>query len=382
MPAPLRLPVDTQLVAELGREDEAARRLAELGFDGVFTFEGPHDVFFPLVTAARAGIGLDLMTNVAIALPRSPMHLAHAAWDLQALSGGRFRLGLGSQVKAQIERRYGARWVKPVGQMREWVEAIRAIFTAWETGERLDYRGEHTSHTLMTPMFNPGPNPYGPPPILLGALGPRMTQLAAEVADGLLVMPFNSRRHLRRTHVAGDRSPAWPRPAGRREAPPTDAFEVVAEVIVACGRTEDELAAAHAGARMLLAFYASTPSYRPVLEVEGWADLQPELNALSKQGRWADMGAAIDDTMLATLAVQGTPAECAEQILERYGDVATRLAFYQPYAAEPATTAELLAALRPGTLTTRRGTPRGCRPTGSGRRRGSRRRWRCRACRR
>jgi probable F420-dependent oxidoreductase len=339
-----RLAVDTQLVAPLGQEDIAARRLKDLGFDGVFTFEGPHDVFFPLVTAARAGLELDLMTNVAIALPRSPIHLAHAAWDLQTLSGGRFRLGLGSQIKPQIERRYGARWIKPVAQMREWVEAIRAIFTAWETGERLDYRGDYTSHTLMTPMFNPGPNPHGPPPILLGALGPRMTQLAAEVADGLLVMPFNSRRHLvERTLPALDLGLTA---AGRPERGATDdRFEIVAEIIVACGRDEPELAAATTGARSLLAFYGSTPSYRPVLDAEGWGDLQPELNALSKQGRWAEMGDAIDDTMLATLAVVGSPSECADQILERYGDVATRLAFYQPYAADPTTTGELLAAL-------------------------------------
>jgi probable F420-dependent oxidoreductase len=340
-----QLPVDTQLVSPLGQENDAARRLKDLGFDGVFTFEGPHDVFFPLVTAARANLGLDLMTNVAIALPRSPIHLAHSAWDLQALSGGRFRLGLGSQIKAQVERRYGAAWIKPVSQLREWVEAIRAIFTAWETGERLDYRGEFTSHTLMTPIFNPGPNPHGPPPILLGALGPRMTQLAAEVADGLLVMPFNSKRHfLARTLPAIDAGLAA---AGRPDrGSAEDSFEIVSEVIVACGRDDTELAAAHAGARSLLAFYGSTPSYRPVLDAEGWGDLQPELNALSKQGRWAEMGQAIDDTMLATLSVQGSPAECAREILDRYGDVATRLAFYQPYAADPTTTGELLAALR------------------------------------
>jgi probable F420-dependent oxidoreductase len=303
-------------------------------------------VFFPLVTAARANVGLDLMTNVAIALPRSPIHLAHAAWDLQALSGGRFRLGLGSQIKAQVERRYGASWTKPVSQMREWVEAIRAIFTAWETGGRLDYRGEHTSHTLMTPMFSPGPNPHGPPPVLLGALGPRMTQLAAEVADGLLMMPFNTERHLvERTLPAIDAGLAA---AGRpSRGTDDDGFEVVCEVIVACGRTGEELAAAHAGARMLLAFYGSTPSYRPVLDAEGWGDLQPELNAMSKQGRWTEMAGAIDDTMLATIAVQGSPKECAAEILGRYGDVATRLAFYQPYAADPTTTGELLDALRP-----------------------------------
>ncbi|HEX3824586.1 MAG TPA: TIGR03617 family F420-dependent LLM class oxidoreductase [Mycobacteriales bacterium] len=342
-----RLAVDTQLVAPLGQEDDAARRLKDLGFDGVFTFEGRHDVFFPLVAAARAGVGLELMTNVAIALPRSPIHLAHAAWDLQTLSGGRFRLGLGSQIKPQVERRYGARWIKPVAQMREWIEAIRAIFTAWETGERLDYRGDYTSHTLMTPMFNPGPNPHGPPSVLLGALGPRMTQLAAEVADGLLVMPFNSRRHLvERTLPAIDAGLAA---AGRpQRGAAGDRFEIVAEIIVACGRDETELAAARAGARSLLAFYGSTPSYRPVLDAEGWGDVQPELTALSKQGHWTEMGRAIDDTMLATLAVVGSPSECAGQILERYGDVATRLAFYQPYPADPTTTGDLLAALRPG----------------------------------
>jgi probable F420-dependent oxidoreductase len=340
------LPVDTQLVAPLGEEDEAARRLKALGFDGAFTFEGAHDVFFPLVTAARAGIGLDLMTNVAIALPRSPIHLAHSAWDLQALTAGRFRLGLGSQIKTQIERRYGAPWANPVSRMRESVEAIRAIFRAWESGERLDYRGEFTSHTLMTPVFDPGPHPFGPPPVLLGALGPRMTRLAAEVADGLLVMPFNSRRHLlERTVPAIDAGlSAAGRPARDAAA---NRFEIVGEIIVACGRSDEEVAAAQAGARALLGFYASTPSYRPVLDVEGWGELQPELNMLSKQGRWSDLAKAVDDTMLATLAVTGSPKQCARAILDRYGDIATRLAFYQPYAADPETTGELLDALRP-----------------------------------
>ena len=341
------LPVDTQLVAPLGQEADAAQRLAEIGFDGAFTFEGQHDVFFPLVTAAVAGVDLDLMTNVAIALPRSPIHLAHSAWDLQALSKGRFQLGIGSQIKTHIERRYGGSWTKPIGQMREWVQALHAIFASWETGDRLDFRGQHTTHTLMTPNFTPGPNPYGPPPILLGALGPQMTKLSGEVADGLLVMPFNSRRHLvERTLPAVDAGLAA---AGRPARGSTDdRFAMICEVIVACGRNEEELEGAAMGARRLLSFYGSTPSYRPVLEVEGWGDLQPELNTLSKQGQWAEMATAIDDTMLATLAVHGSPAECAAQILERYGDVATRLAFYQPYSATPDTTSELLAALRQG----------------------------------
>jgi probable F420-dependent oxidoreductase len=342
-----RQPVDAHLIAPLGEEADAARRLAEIGFDGAFTFEGPHDPFLPLAAAAASGADLDLMTNVAIAFPRSPMVLAHTAWDLQALSGGRFRLGLGSQINTHIQRRYGVAWDKPVAKMREWVEAIRAIFTAWETGERLDYRGTYTTHTLMTPMFNPGPNPHGPPPVLLGALGPRMTQMAAEVADGLLFHPFNSVRHMQeRTLPAVDAGLAA---AGRPvRGSPDDDFEIIAEVIVCCGRDEEELAAAEAATRSRLAFYGSTPSYRPVLEVEGWGDLQPELNVLSKQGRWAEMSGLIDDTMLSTLAVRGTPNDCAQQALDRFGSVASRLSVNQSHAVAPKTTAELLEALRSG----------------------------------
>ncbi|HVY11909.1 MAG TPA: TIGR03617 family F420-dependent LLM class oxidoreductase [Mycobacteriales bacterium] len=339
-----RLPVDTHLVAPLGQEDVEIRRLAEVGFDGAFTFEGAHDPFFPLVTAATAGTGLHLMTNVAIALPRSPLTLAYAAWDLQTLSGGNFRLGLGSQIKTHIERRYGSRWESPVGQMREWVEAIHAIFDAWQTGEKLDYHGTYTSHTLMTPFFNPGPNEYGPPPILLGGLGPKMTQMVAEVADGLLTHPFNSRRHLtERTLPAVDAGlAAAGRPARGSDG---DTFQLILEAMICCGRTEEEMTAAEADTRARLAFYGSTPSYRPVLEAEGWEDLQPELNRLSKEGRWAEMGDLIDDTMLRTLAVCGTPAECAAGVRERFAE-ATRVALTMPQGAGPDLTAELLSLLR------------------------------------
>jgi probable F420-dependent oxidoreductase len=340
-----QLAIDTHLVAPLGEEDVAARRLADVGFDGVFTFEGSHDAFFPLVTAAKSGAGLDLMTNVAIAFPRSPLALAYAAWDLQTLSGGKFRLGLGSQIKTHIERRYGATWGSPVAQMREWVEAIHAIFAAWQTGERLDYRGEYTSHTLMTPTFDPGPNEFGPPAVLLGALGPKMTQMAAEVADGLLTHPFNSRRHvIERTLPAVDAGlAAAGRPARGSDG---DGFQFVAEAMVCCGRTDEEISAAEAATRYRLAFYASTPAYLPVLEVEGWADLQPELNRMSKLGQWAEMGALIDDDMLATLSVRGTPSECAAGIRERFGDVATRMALTIPYNADPNLAGELLTAMR------------------------------------
>jgi len=334
------LRIDIGLVVPPHQAAERARDLAATGVDGLFTFENAHDVFFPLVMAAST-TDVDLMTNVAIAFPRSPIHLAHAAYDMQVLSQGRFRLGLGSQIKPQIERRYGATWSRPAARMREMVLAIKAIFACWEREAPLDFRGEFTTHTLMTPYFDPGPNPYGPPPVLVGALGPRMTEIAAEVADGLLVMPFNSERHLReRTVPAIMRGRAT---GGRARGD----LEIIAEVIVATGRTDQELTEAAAGAKTLLAFYGSTPSYRPVLEVEGWGDLQPELRAMSKRGEWQQMTDLIDDAMLNKLAVWGTPAECALRIVERFGWLADRICCYFPYASiTDERVAELVAAIR------------------------------------
>jgi probable F420-dependent oxidoreductase len=297
-------------------------------------------VFLPLAAAAGA-VRTDLMTNVAIAIPRSPMHLAHTAYDLQLMSRGRFRLGLGSQIKPHIEKRYGATWDRPAARMRETVLAVRAILTAWQEGTRLDFRGEFTQHTLMPPTFVPGPNPYGVPPVLLGALGPVMTRTAAEVADGLLVMPFHSHRHVReRTLPAVEEGLAL---AGRTRAD----LAILPQAIVAMGRTEEEIDAASVGVRGLLAFYGSTPAYRPVLDVEGWGEVQPELNRLSKTGDLAAMFALVTDEMLETLAVRGTPEECAAEIGRRFGDLAERVCCYFPgYDAPLDQVADLATALR------------------------------------
>lgn len=316
-----------------------ARRLEEIGVDGVFTFEGPHDVFFPLALAATATTSLGLMTNVAVAFPRNPVHLAHQAYDLQLLSGGRFTLGLGTQVRAQVERRYGVPFERPVARMRELIGALRAVFASWQDGVPLRVEGQFYRHSLMTPMFDPGPNPFGMPPVHLGALGPQMTRLAAEVADGLLVMPFNSRRHFHERTL-----PAVAEGLARGDRP-RDALHLTGEVIVSCGRDETELATADIATRWLLAFYASTPSYRPVLEVEGWGDLQPELNALSKAGRWDEMPARIDDSMLATLAARGTPEEVAASIAQRFGGQVDSVGFYTPYVVETDLLGELVDAL-------------------------------------
>ncbi|MBF6328344.1 TIGR03617 family F420-dependent LLM class oxidoreductase [Nocardia transvalensis] len=331
--------VDIQLD---GRPDEVigrARELAGLGVDGVFTFEGPHDVFVSLAAVAPA-VPLDIMTNVAIAFPRSPMHVAHTAYDLQLLSGGRFRLGLGSQIRPHIENRYGATWSRPAARMGEFVSAVKAILSAWQTGAPLNFRGEFTRHTLMPPTFNPGPNPAGIPPVLMGGLGPLMIRTAAEVADGLLVLPFNTARHFREHTM-----PAVGRGLERSRRDLAE-FAVIPEVIAAIARTPAERAQADAGVRRLLAFYGSTPAYARVLDTEGRPDLQPRLNELSKRGAVDRMTDLIDDTLLSTIAVRGTPEQCAVQIHQRFGAVADRVCVYFPgYSPPPQQVGDLVAAL-------------------------------------
>lgn len=323
----------------------AAERAAELmrtGTDGLFTFENSHDVFFPLVLATRVTAGQTaLMTNVAMSLPRSPLHMAYAANDVQLLNQGGFRLGLGSQIRPHIQKRYGSRWDKPVAQMRESVLATKMILDHFAGEGPFDFRGEYTTHTLMTPNFNPGPNPFGKPPVLVGALGPKMCEMTAEVADGILVMPFNSARHFaERTMPAIERGMAT---AGRSR----DSFEIVLEVICAVGQTDEEVAAAARGVKTLLGFYGSTPSYKPVLDVEGWGDLQPQLNALSKQGDWKGMADAINDDVLATIAVVGRPAEIAAEIDRRFGHAADRVCLYFPgYPITDECIAETIAAIK------------------------------------
>jgi hypothetical protein len=336
--------VHLQINGSVAGAASSAADIVLTGADGLFTFEGQHDVFFPLLIAAGT-CDLELMTNVAIAPPRSPLHLAHAAYDLQCYSGGRFRLGLGSQVRAHIEKRYGATWERPAARMAETVAAIKAVFAAWEGKERLNFRGEFFTHTIMAPNFNPGPNPFGPPPVLMGALGPVMTRTAAQVADGLLVMPFNSARHFaERTLPAVDEGL-------RRSGRAVRDFQIIAGAMVAVARDEAGLAAAVDGVAALISFYASTPAYLPVLEVEGWEGVQPELNALSKQGRFADMRRLVTDAMVARIGIVGTPEECARQIAARFGEDATLRAtevccYFPGYTPRSADVTDLIGALQ------------------------------------
>jgi probable F420-dependent oxidoreductase len=298
-----------------------ARDLEAVGYDGVYTFEGPHDPFFPLLLAGEHTERLELTTAVAIAFARSPMTLANVGYDLQLASKGRFSLGLGTQIKPHIEKRFSMPWSRPAARMRELVLAVRAIWARWHEGRPLDFRGEFYTHTLMTPFFDPGPNPYGPPRIVLGGVGPRMTEVAGEVADGFMVHPFSTAKFLRETTLpALERGLAQ---AGRSRA----GFEIAFPAMMVVADTDAELAKGVDGLRARLAFYGSTPAYRVVLEAHGWGDLQPELNTLSKRGDWPAMSALITDDMVDAFCVVGTRETVPDEIRRRYGDIVQRISF-------------------------------------------------------
>jgi probable F420-dependent oxidoreductase len=311
--------------------------LREAGVDGVATVEGPHDVFLPLAHAAGAGV--DIATYVAIAFPRSPVHLAHAAWDLQRLSGGRFRLGLGTQVRAHVERRYGAAFDQPVDRMREWVEAVRAVFATWQDGERLAFEGRFTTHTVMPPLLSPPPLDSGPPPILVGALGPRLFAMTLEVADGVVLHPMTTDPFLR--NLVEERIPDGLRAAGRDRA----AFEVVGGALVGI-HGEDDCDGVRGALRGMVAFYGSTPAYRPVLESIGAGALQSELQDLTRAGRWGDLAAVVTDEVLDQLTVVGPAADVGRRLRERYAGRVDRLSLTFVQRLPPDGLGEVLEAVR------------------------------------
>lgn len=321
--------------------EEAARSAEAAGFDGVVALETRHDPFLLLALAARATERIQLATGIAVAFARSPMTIAVAANDIQSISGGRFALGLGSQVQAHIERRFSMPWSSPAKRMREYVAAVRAIWAAWATGERLKFEGEFYQHTLMSPFFDPGPNPHGNPPIWLAAVGEGMAETAGAVADGIICHSFTTERYLREVTM-----PAIAR--GQESSGRVGAFDVSVAPFVAVGRDQRELDRALVATRRQIAFYASTPAYRSVLELHGWGEAGDQLNALSRRGDWEAMGALVTDDMVEALAVVGTPDQIAAEIRERFGGVATRLSFYLAHPVTDEVMAELLAATRAG----------------------------------
>jgi len=321
--------VDGGIGGELRTAGKVAATQEAQGYDGLWTAETSHDPFFPLLLASQTTERVELGTGIAVAFARNPMNLAQIAWDLQAASGGRFILGLGSQIKPHITRRFSMPWSHPAARMRELILAIRAIWASWNDGTKLDFQGDFYTHTLMTPFFNPGPNPHGNAKIFLAGVGERMTEVAGEVCDGFLCHGFTTERYLREVTL-----PALERGAAKAGRSLAD-IEISGPAFVVTGTTEEEMAASVAGTKQQIAFYGSTPAYRGVLELHGWGDLQDDLNRMSKEGKWKEMGELITDDILHTFAVVGEPEELAAGLEDRYGDVVSRISFYAPYASDP-----------------------------------------------
>ena len=335
--------VDGNIGNELADVARRAKEVEQAGYSGAWTAETSHDPFLPLLLAAEHTEQMEIGTSIAVAFARSPMTLANTAWDLQAYSGGRFVLGLGSQIKPHIEKRFSMEWSHPAPRMREFVLAMRAIWDSWLTGEKLEFRGDFYTHTLMTPFFTPDPDDlgdFGTPKVFLAGVGELMTETAGEVCDGFLCHGFTTERYLREVTI-----PALER--GREKAGKTmEGFEIVGPSFVVTGNDDEELERAADGTRRQIAFYGSTPAYRKVLELHGWGGLQDELNALSKQGEWERMGTLIDDEILNTFAVVGAPEEIAPELGRRYGDVIQRISFYAPYESDPERWSSVMEALK------------------------------------
>jgi probable F420-dependent oxidoreductase len=306
----------------------AVRDAEERGYDGWFVSEVAHDPLLACALAAEHTRHLQVGSAIAVAFPRSPMHVAHQAHDLQALSGGRFVLGLGSQIQAHVERRFSAEWRAPAARMREFVQACHAIWHAWATGERLRFEGDHYRHTLMTPFFTPPDHGLGPPAVWLAAVGPLMTRVTGEVADGLLCHAFTTDAYLREVTLPALTEGAVA--AGRSRAD----LEVSLPVFLVAGRDEEERDRAAAAVRGQIAFYGSTPAYRGVLDRHGWGELHGELHARSVRGEWDTMPDLVDDEVLATFAVVTEPERAASDIRARYGELVDRISLATPLASD------------------------------------------------
>jgi probable F420-dependent oxidoreductase len=327
--------VDAGLMGSLAEVPVKARELEAQGFDGLVTAEMSTDPFFPLLLAAEHTERVELMTSIAVAFSRSPMNLAYVANDLQAYSKGRFILGLGSQIAPHITKRFSMPWSHPAARMRELILAMRAIWACWQRGEKLDFRGEFYTHTLMTPMFTPAAHPYGAPRVVLAAVGPKMTEVAGEVADGMLVHGFTTERYLREVTL-----PALERGFAKSGRARSD-FQVCCPAFVVTGRSESEWQASRTAATRQIAFYGSTPAYRGVLELHGWGALQSELNALSKRGEWVAMGERISDEVLEAFAVVAEPKDVVPALVRRFAGAADRLFCAFPFATDEERRAQL-----------------------------------------
>ena len=333
--------VDTGINLDLHAIPDAVKAIETQGYDGVRTAEMNHDPFFPLLLAAEHSEKLEIASSIAVAFARSPMNLANIGHDLNAYSKGRFTMGLGSQIKPHITKRFSMPWGGPAAQMRELILAMRAIWANWYDGEPLQFVGEHYQHTLMTPAFTPNDTEYGAPKVVLAAVGPKMTEVAGEVADGMIIHPFSTQAYIDSVTL-----PAIE--AGLAKAGKTrEGFELSYSCFVVTGRNEEEFAKSKVATQERIAFYGSTPAYKGVLDSIGMGEMQGELNTMSKQGRWKEMGTLITDDMINAFGVMGEPQEIAPEMLRRYGGFVDRTSASFPVSNEEQRAA-IIDALRAG----------------------------------
>lgn len=307
------------LVPNLREMPELARSVEAMGFDCLWTSETQHDPFLPLALAAEHTNRMELGTAIAVAFPRSPTVLAHMAWDLQAASDGRFILGLGTQVKPHIERRFGMAWESPAAKLREMILAMRALWSAWQGDGRVNFRGEFYKITLMTPFFNPGPIEHPEIPIYIAGVNEKLCQLAGELCQGFHVHPFHTTQYLREMTLPNIELGLAK--AGRTR----DQIQVSSAVFVATNEGEREMV------RAQVSFYASTPSYRPVLEIHGWGETGEKLSAMAARKEWAAMAEQISDEMLDAFCVSASEADLADAIRARYTGLLDRITLYTPF---------------------------------------------------
>lgn len=310
---------------DLNTAGEVARQVEEYGFSGLWTAETSHNPFLPLTHAAIATQHINLGTAIAVAFPRSPMVTAGIAWDLAEQSKGRFILGLGTQIKPHITKRFSTEWSAPVPRLREYIESMRAIWHTWQTGEQLRYTGEHYRFTLMTPFFSPDPMPYFDIPIYIAGVNERLCRLAGELCQGFHVHPFHTVQYLKELIIPNIEAGA------KRSNRSREDVKLTCAIFVVTGKDAEEIRNNAIATKSQIAFYASTPSYSSVLEMHGWQDLGERLGKMTREGRWSEMWQEISDNMLNEIAVVAPIDELAHKVKERYTGLLDRIGYYFPF---------------------------------------------------
>lgn len=316
--------VDVNLSGDLATVGESAHAIEASGYAGLLSAETGNDPFLPLSVAALQTERIDLITSIAVAFARTPMALAYVAHDLQQVSRGRFILGLGSQIRAHIQKRFSMPWSQPAARMREYICALRAIWNSWYTNEPLKFVGEFYTHTLMTPFFSPVRRQFPPPRIYLAAVGPRMTEVAGELADGLIVHPFTTQQYFQETILPALKN-GW-----KKASNELGEFEICYPVFVLSGSSQELIENAKSVIRQQLAFYGSTPAYKAVLASVGYDELQPQLNRLAKQGLWNEMSSLITDDVFDYFVVQANPDKVATTIINKFNSITPRISLLAP----------------------------------------------------